>query len=43
MAENTNTPGNNGRPERRGRRPEIAPEEKQFDERVVILTVLRAL
>ena len=35
MAENTNTPESNNRPERRGRRPEIAPEEKQFDERVV--------
>jgi len=35
MAENTNTAPTGNRPERRGRRPEIAPEEKQFDERVV--------
>ncbi|HUS26513.1 MAG TPA: 30S ribosomal protein S5 [Nevskiaceae bacterium] len=31
MAEDTN----NRRPDRRSRRPEMAPEEKQFDERVV--------
>lgn len=35
MPENTNATASNSRPERRGRRPEMVPEEKQFDERVV--------
>lgn len=35
MAENTQTPHSQQGPRRGNRRPEVAPEEKQFDERIV--------